>query len=162
MFLRALNLWSWDWYLALNILFEIGNLADWWSNKEDKEFRDRAQCFVDQYGSFTVMQLAKMLERMLGFRWYNISIQQCIEYHFLCYNAYYIITLNLFNFSYAAYANVPNAFLLNVNGTLTMDENIADTGGVKEAYYAYGKYYNIYKDSILLTIMFMLHNAFMT
>ena len=69
------------------------------------------------------------------------------------YNAHYIYTLNLFNFSYAAYANVPNAFLLNVNGTLTMDENIADTGGVKEAYYAYGKYYIIYKNSILLMIL---------
>ena len=52
----------------MNILFKTGNLADWWSNKEDKEFKNRAQCFVDQYGSFTVMQLAKMLERMLGFR----------------------------------------------------------------------------------------------
>ena len=93
-----------------------------------------------------------------------MSIQQCCEYYFIYmfiythaytvhYSALYIFTRNLFNFSYAAYANVPNAFLLNVNGTLTMDENIADTGGVKEAYYAYGKYYIIYKNSILLMIL---------
>ena len=43
-------------------------MLDWWSNIEDKEFQKRSQCFVEQYGNFTVTQLEKMLERMLGFR----------------------------------------------------------------------------------------------
>ena len=46
----------------------IGHLVDWWSDKEDEEFRQRAQCFIHQYGNFTVTQLAKMLEKLLGFR----------------------------------------------------------------------------------------------
>ena len=44
-------------------------MKDWWTDNEDKEFRKRSQCFVNQYGNFTVTQLAKMLERLLGFRY---------------------------------------------------------------------------------------------
>jgi len=28
--------------------------SDWWTNKTDTEFRRRSQCFIDQYGNFTV------------------------------------------------------------------------------------------------------------
>ena len=47
----------------------IGNVKDWWTDNEDIEFRKRSQCFVNQYGNFTVTQLAEMLERLLGFRY---------------------------------------------------------------------------------------------
>ncbi|KAF9102014.1 hypothetical protein BGX27_011229, partial [Mortierella sp. AM989] len=31
-----------------------GKLSDWWSNSTLKEFNERSQCFIDQYGNFTV------------------------------------------------------------------------------------------------------------
>ncbi|KAF9361863.1 hypothetical protein BGX26_011087 [Mortierella sp. AD094] len=31
-----------------------GKLSDWWSNSTLQEFNERSQCFIDQYGNFTV------------------------------------------------------------------------------------------------------------
>ncbi|KAG0361941.1 hypothetical protein BGZ54_008857, partial [Gamsiella multidivaricata] len=31
-----------------------GKLNDWWSNSTLQEFKERSQCFIDQYGNFTV------------------------------------------------------------------------------------------------------------
>jgi len=33
-----------------------GNMRDWWTAKDSKEFDARAQCLVDEYGSFVVIQ----------------------------------------------------------------------------------------------------------
>lgn len=33
---------------------ETGNYTDWWDNKTIEAFKDKAQCFVDQYHEFTV------------------------------------------------------------------------------------------------------------
>jgi endothelin-converting enzyme/putative endopeptidase len=32
-----------------------GNLKDWWTEKDAKEFTDRAQCIVDQYAQYTIV-----------------------------------------------------------------------------------------------------------
>jgi endothelin-converting enzyme/putative endopeptidase len=32
-----------------------GNLSDWWTEKDAKEFEARSQCFVDQYGGYTAV-----------------------------------------------------------------------------------------------------------
>jgi putative endopeptidase len=32
-----------------------GNLRDWWTEKDAKEFNDRAQCIVDQYAQYTIV-----------------------------------------------------------------------------------------------------------
>jgi len=36
-----------------------GNLKDWWSKEDAKQFGERAQCFVDQYGGFTAIDDVK-------------------------------------------------------------------------------------------------------
>jgi len=37
-----------------------GNLRDWWTEEDAKAFEKRAQCFVDQYGSFTAVENVKL------------------------------------------------------------------------------------------------------
>jgi endothelin-converting enzyme/putative endopeptidase len=41
-----------------------GNLKDWWTARDAKEFEKRAQCFVDQYSSYTAIDDLKINGRL--------------------------------------------------------------------------------------------------
>ncbi len=41
-----------------------GNLKDWWTKKDGKEFTDRAQCIVDQYAGYTVVDDIKINSKL--------------------------------------------------------------------------------------------------
>ncbi|CAG0890077.1 unnamed protein product [Darwinula stevensoni] len=38
-----------------------GNLANWWTQKPDQEFRKRTECIISQYGNYTVPELGLTL-----------------------------------------------------------------------------------------------------
>ncbi|KAA0203827.1 hypothetical protein HAZT_HAZT010641 [Hyalella azteca] len=69
-----------------------GNAIPWWSNATQQAFKEKAQCVIDQYESYTVPEIDYLL---------------------------------------------PGA---HVNGINTQGENIADNGGLREAYLAYQLY----------------------
>ncbi|XP_046389979.1 neprilysin-4-like [Ischnura elegans] len=70
-----------------------GNLAQWWSQSTIETYLKKAQCFIDQYGSYRVPELDILLgtEAM-------------------------------------------------ANGVITQGENIADNGGIRQAYLAYRRF----------------------
>ncbi|XP_050056347.1 neprilysin-11-like isoform X18 [Aphis gossypii] len=72
---------------------ELGNVAQWWTNKSYEEYTKKASCLISNYDGITVVN----------------------------HNSTFV-----------------------VNGTLTLDENIADIVGLKEAYYAYRHYVDIH------------------
>jgi len=39
---------------------ELGNLNDWWTEKDNTEFTKRADCFVQQYGGYTAVEDLKL------------------------------------------------------------------------------------------------------
>jgi endothelin-converting enzyme/putative endopeptidase len=41
-----------------------GNLKDWWTKKDGKAFTDRAQCIVDQYAGYTVVDDIKINSKL--------------------------------------------------------------------------------------------------
>jgi putative endopeptidase len=41
-----------------------GNLKDWWTEKDSKEFTDRAQCIVDQYAQYTIVDDIKINSKL--------------------------------------------------------------------------------------------------
>ena len=41
-----------------------GNLRDWWTAQDDTEFRQRAQCVVDQYGGYTAIDDIKVNSKL--------------------------------------------------------------------------------------------------
>jgi endothelin-converting enzyme/putative endopeptidase len=41
-----------------------GNLKEWWTEKDDKEFNARAQCIVDQYAQYTIVDDIKINSKL--------------------------------------------------------------------------------------------------
>ena len=41
-----------------------GNLKDWWTEKDAREFNDRAQCIVDQYAQYTIVDDIRINSRL--------------------------------------------------------------------------------------------------
>ena len=41
-----------------------GNLKDWWTKKDAKEFNDRTQCIVDQYAQYTIVDDIKINSKL--------------------------------------------------------------------------------------------------
>ena len=41
-----------------------GNLKEWWTEKDNKEFNDRAQCIVDQYAQYTIVDDIKINSKL--------------------------------------------------------------------------------------------------
>ncbi|KAK3840046.1 MAG: hypothetical protein JOS17DRAFT_725821 [Linnemannia elongata] len=66
---------------------DIGRVANWWTNATSKAFDEKAQCYVNQYGNFTIKG--------------------------------------------------PDGKDHNLNGQLTLPENLADNGGIKMAFRAW-------------------------
>jgi endothelin-converting enzyme/putative endopeptidase len=38
----------------------LGNMTDWWTDKDGKQFEEKSACFVDQYGSYTAVDDVKL------------------------------------------------------------------------------------------------------
>ena len=51
-----------------------GNLNDWWSASDEKKFKDKAQCIIDQYGSYVVTGTGNMTVSYIILHRLNLSI----------------------------------------------------------------------------------------
>lgn len=102
---------------------ELGNVVTWWTNKSAEEYADRSQCLVDHYNRIQIVGpnntvkvrcRADIVAKRLG--WFR---GYCYIHRALCSQ-------------------------IEVDGALTLDENIADITGLKDAHIAYRRYVDVH------------------
>lgn len=98
-------------------------MRQWWTNKTISEYINRTQCFIKQYDGYYIPEVEEHVRA---------------EILFYVHQVFKHLIINL------------TIHLMQIDGELTLGENIADNGGLREAFYAYKLYTDKYGEEQLL------------
>lgn len=117
-----------------------GNLHQWWNNATTDRFKNRTECFVEQYNQYQVHGR-------------NINGRQTLgkNIYYLIFLLYTYVHIYIYFFFWRR-----NIRVLKID--CNAGENIADNGGLKAAYHAYISMPKYYKDLLQLPGVNMTQN----